>query len=340
MKAVVLKTYFTDLLRAVKSLKLEDSREVAEPKENQVRIKVRAATCNPSDLSFIRGIYGVKKETPVVPGFEGVGDVVATGSGEAAKSLKDQRVAFVANDELDGVWAQYAVADAGACMPVDPNIPDDQAAGMIVNPFTAYALIEQAEKSGSKAVVIDAAASQLAGMMRAIARQKGMRTINIVREDDQVQRLLFEDADFVLNMRDNDFYNKLYETIRKDEVKTALDAVSGGLTGMLVNAMPPASEVIVYGSLSESPVNNVDPRDLIYHQKVIRGFALGKWFTTKTQQEIGEILQFIQEMMVKKEIQFRIQKKVGLDRIHSALHEYIANMSDGKVILLPHHQEA
>lgn len=334
MKAVVLKTYFTDLLRAVKSLKIEE-RDITSPQKGQVLIKVHAATCNPSDLSFIRGVYGVKKDTPVVPGFEGVGEVVDAGGGEAAQNLKNKRVAFVANDDLDGTWAQYAVADAGACMPVSEHIPDEQAAGMIVNPFTAYALVEQAEKSGSKAIVIDAAASQLAGMMRAIAKQKSLRTINIVREDEQIKQLKFEDADYVLNMRDDDFYSQLYEITHKEEVYTAVDAVSGSLTGILVNAMPPASEVIVYGSLSESAVNNIDPRDLIYHQKSIRGFALGKWFREKSQQETGKILQYLQEMMVAGEIKYQVQHKVALDRMHSALHDYIANMSDGKVVILP-----
>lgn len=338
MKAIVLKTYFTDPLRAVKSLKIEE-RTTPTLKENQVLIRVKASICNPSDLAFIRGVYGIKKETPVVPGFEATGEVVETGSADAAKSLEGQRVAFAANDALDGTWAEFAVADAGACMPVSEHIPDEQAAGMIINPFTAYALIEHAQNNGSKAIVIDAAASQLAGMMRAIAKQKTMRTINIVREDSQVQQLLFEDADYALNMRDNDFYSKLYETVRKDDTYTALDAVGGGLTGVLVNAMPPSSQVIVYGSLSENSINNVDPRDLIYHEKVIRGFSLGKWFRSKTQEEIADILQFIQEMMVKGEIKYKIHKKVPLERVHPALHDYIANMSDGKIVFMPELRE-
>lgn len=63
MRAAVLKRYAT-------KLQIED---LALPTlgPNQVLLKMLYSTVNPSDAYFVSGIYGDKKELPVVPGFEG-----------------------------------------------------------------------------------------------------------------------------------------------------------------------------------------------------------------------------------------------------------------------------
>ena len=75
MTAVVLDSY-----TGVNALRIE-RRPVPQPGPNEVLVKVAATPINPSDLAFLAGLYGFKKPTPVVPGFEGSGIVVAVGSG-------------------------------------------------------------------------------------------------------------------------------------------------------------------------------------------------------------------------------------------------------------------
>jgi NADPH:quinone reductase-like Zn-dependent oxidoreductase len=41
-----------------------------------VLIKVDAATLNPSDMYFMRGMYAVKHAYPFTPGWEGAGTVI------------------------------------------------------------------------------------------------------------------------------------------------------------------------------------------------------------------------------------------------------------------------
>lgn len=57
-------------MKAVTILKYDESepqlelreKEVPTPKENEVRIKIHLSPINPSDLMFIRGLYGFKKK--------------------------------------------------------------------------------------------------------------------------------------------------------------------------------------------------------------------------------------------------------------------------------------
>src|SRR4051812_14523408 len=79
---------------------------VPKPAAGQVLVRVAAAPINPSDLMFVRGLYGVKKPLPAVPGFEGSGTVVAAGS-LAGRLLVGRRVGCVPNPATDGTWAEY-----------------------------------------------------------------------------------------------------------------------------------------------------------------------------------------------------------------------------------------
>jgi len=53
---------------------------VPRPGPGEVLVRVFASPINPSDLMFLRGLYGFKKPLPAIPGFEGSGAVVEAGT--------------------------------------------------------------------------------------------------------------------------------------------------------------------------------------------------------------------------------------------------------------------
>ena len=71
--------------------------EVPIPEKGKVLIKIESSPVNPSDNSFIRGIYSTKKTLPVIPGFEASGIVVATGDDFMSKRLLGKAVAYCLN---------------------------------------------------------------------------------------------------------------------------------------------------------------------------------------------------------------------------------------------------
>lgn len=58
--------------------------ELPEPGENQVLVKLLASGVCHTDLHAAEGDWPVKPEPPFVPGHEGVGEVVALGTGDLA----------------------------------------------------------------------------------------------------------------------------------------------------------------------------------------------------------------------------------------------------------------
>src|SRR4051794_39889914 len=112
MEAVEL-TAFTGLsgLRVV-------HRAVPKPGRQQVLIEVKAAGVNFAELELVKGRYPAGKQTPYIMGFEAAGVVVEVGS-EVSETRVGDRVAAIA---ASGGYAQYATAEAAACIPIPDNI--------------------------------------------------------------------------------------------------------------------------------------------------------------------------------------------------------------------------
>lgn len=75
----------------------------------------------------------------------------------------------------------------------------------------------------------------------------------------------------------DEWQTQLKALIRELGIKHAFDAVAGDLTGTLLGMMPPGGCVWVYGRLAPEPVGNIEPLDLIYRKKQLKGFMLMNW---------------------------------------------------------------
>ncbi|MCX7924432.1 MAG: zinc-binding dehydrogenase [Fimbriimonadales bacterium] len=327
MQAAVLHAYDG----APESLRIE-ARSVPKPERGQVLVKMSAAPINPSDLMFLKGLYGVQKPLPVVPGWEGAGRVVATGDDWLSRMLLGKRVACAAPNQRDGTWAEYMLTSATRCVPLNDAIPDEQGAMLIVNPLTAWALIDIARKDGKRAFVQTAAASALGRMLLRLSQRFGLEGIHIVRRAEQAELLRTMGARHVLNSETPDFDARLRELCRQLDARIAFEAVSGMLAARVLKAMPKGSRLILYGALSESPVM-ADPRDLIFEQKRIEGFWLADWLAGRSvlgQIRLGKQVQHALGDLLRSEI----AGKYPLREVHRALADYQASMTAGKRLIV------
>ncbi|MBL0935846.1 MAG: zinc-binding dehydrogenase [Rhizobiaceae bacterium] len=249
--------------------------EVPAPGPSQVLVKVALAAINPSDVMFLKGLYGQPRKKGRPAGFEGVGEVVAAGA--EAQGLIGKRVAFATGLSNWGSWADYAVAEGGACIPIIDGVRDEDAAAMIVNPLTALAMFGIVKDEGEKAFVVTAGASQLCKLMIAVAKDEGYRAIAIVRRDDQVEPLKAIGAAHVLNAESADFERRLAEVLGQEKPRIFLDAVTGPLAARVFHAMGKRARWIVYGRLDPETTPILEPGQMIFMHKRIEGFWLTEW---------------------------------------------------------------
>jgi NADPH:quinone reductase len=245
-------------------------------------IQVSAAAVNPSD-------YGTwarcrPEQCPVAMGNEGCGIVVKNGGGLVAKLRfpVGTKVAFVGLKNKQGAYSQYVTVNArgDAVFPIQDNVPVEDAAAFIVNPFTSLAILDSVKNvEHSNCFVHTAAASQLGQMLVRVAPSEGIEIINVVRREEQATLLHNIGAKHVVVENSDGSWKQQLKT-KIDELKAtvAFDAVAGSSSSDLLQALPEKGTVYVYGGLA-GKVQDIDPMDLIYKGKKLKGFFLRDWVT-------------------------------------------------------------
>jgi NADPH:quinone reductase-like Zn-dependent oxidoreductase len=303
------------------------------PGPGEVLIRMHAAPINPSDLMFVRGMYGFTKQLPVVPGFEGSGTVVAVGRGLAGAVLLGRRVACAAPDDGNGTWAEYMRTDVQRCIPLLPSVSSERGAMLIVNPLTAWALVDLARRGKHRAVVQTAAASALGKMIVRLAQRDNLPLINIVRREEQAAQLRAIGATHVLDSSRADFDEQLHNLCHILQATLALDAVAGEMTGRLLQAMPRGSRVTVYGALSEAPCQ-IHPIDPIFRGKSVDGFWLSDWFRGQNTLDVFRAGLSVQQLLGS-ELKSEVRACMPLEEGQRGLQLYANRMTEGKVLLMP-----
>ena len=333
-RAVVLEQFHDTLLDAINGLRVL-TRPLPPLKHGQVLVKIEAAPCNPSDLLLLQGKYGTLKSLPTVPGWEGAGTVIASGGGLLASWLHGKRVACALQGDRDGTWSEYFVAHADECIPIKATLPFDQAGSLIINPLTAIGLLETAKRGGHAAAVHTAGASQLGRMLIVLAAEQQFPLINVVRRDSQVELLKSLGAEHVLNLSAPTYATQLSKLCETLNATAGFEAIAGESTGTLLNAMPPESTVFLYGALSETACGNIDPVQLIFHNKSLSGFYLGNWLRRRNALATLRDARHVQRMMIDGRIQTTIRRRLALRDTVDGLREYVREMTNGKVVIAP-----
>ncbi|SLN71076.1 alcohol dehydrogenase catalytic domain-containing protein [Ruegeria meonggei] len=302
---------------------------VPQPGPGQVLIRLRTASVNPSDIHFIKGEYGQPRVQDTPAGFEGCGDVVATGAG--AEALNGLRVAFVAANA--GAWAEYVVTQAQMCIPLRPEISDEDGSAQIVNPLTAMAMVDIARGDGD-AFVVSAATSQLGKLMCSLGRDLGLKPIALVRRSDAVEALKELGAHEVLVATDPDVTQKFAALSKELKPRVFLDAVADQLSEQIFCAMPNGARWICYGKLSAELPKLTQTGQLIFMGKRIEGFWLTQWMTSTPPADQMRVVGEVQARFADGRWKTDVSERLALRDVVSNLADALKK-GDGKVIITP-----
>lgn len=249
-----------------------------QPGPGQVRVRMKRAPLNPSDMMVIRGQYGRLPTLPATPGFEGMGVIDAVGPGFLAKlrGLKRGRRVAVLHGE-GGSWAQEVVLSARNVVPIPDALPDDQAAAFFVNPATAIVMVNKVlQVPRGEWLLQTAAGSALGRMIIKLAKHQGFRTLNLIRRADGVDELKSLGADAVVVTSTEDVQARILAITEGKKVAYALDCVGGSMGLDAVRSLRADGRLLLYGTLSGEPIP-LNSRDILTGSKHIDGFWLSDW---------------------------------------------------------------
>ncbi|KAI9189481.1 hypothetical protein H9P43_000914 [Blastocladiella emersonii ATCC 22665] len=274
---------------------------------SKVHVRLLAAPVNPSDINAIQGRYPVdlapstlagSGERALLPGFEGVAEVVSVGDAAARETHADLASPIDASPYLApgdwvipaggnfGTWRRDAVVAPADLIRVVPaarrgKLSAAAAATLSVNPSTAYRMLRDfGELQPGDVVVQNAANSAVGQYVIQLAKLRGVRTVNLVRDrpefDALAAKLTALGADHVVRDGTGELRALLHSHRGEWTVKLALNAVGGKSATELTRALSAGGTMVSYGAMSREPIT-VPTASFIFNDLRLRGFWMSKW---------------------------------------------------------------
>jgi NADPH:quinone reductase-like Zn-dependent oxidoreductase len=160
-------------------------REVREPQSGEVRIGVRAAAVNPTDIG-LRTMGGGDLAPPWTPGMDAAGVVEAVGPDVERLRVGQEVMAAVAPRRPEGgAQAELIVVPAASVVPTPADATLEQAATLPMNGLTAMLGLELLGLSEGQWLLVSGGAGLLASYVIPIAAHRGIRVIADARADDE-----------------------------------------------------------------------------------------------------------------------------------------------------------
>ncbi|RMF13115.1 MAG: hypothetical protein D6761_11670, partial [Candidatus Dadabacteria bacterium] len=273
-------------------------------------------------------------EPPYILGGEGVGTVVATGSGLMARRLKGKRVAFAAGPP-QGSWAEYTAVDAKRAIPVPPAISDDQAAMFFVNPLSAVIMVTEVLRVRPGSWLLQtAAASALGKSVIRMSKQLGFRTINVVRRAQHVEPLRKLGADVVIDTSQQNLIDEVARVTGGAGVDYALDCVGGELAGDVLQTLTRGGHMCMFGTLSGQPVT-LPPRDLMMPVARLSGFFVPNWLAEQSPLTLLKVLRRVRRFFLAGVFEQPVDGVYPLDDVTASLEAASVPGRQGKILLAP-----
>ncbi|NEU13997.1 NAD(P)H-quinone oxidoreductase [Methylobacterium sp. BTF04] len=188
----------------------------------QVLIEVVAAGVNRPDIQQREGKYPPPKGATEIPGLEVAGRIVALGDGVDGLALGDEVCALT----ISGGYAEFAVAEAGQCLPRPAPLSLIEAAGIPETYFTVYStVIERGRLKAGETFLVHGGSSGIGSTAIQIARHHGARVFATAGSDAKCDFCRDLGADAAINYREADFVEEVKRLTDGNGVDVILDMV-------------------------------------------------------------------------------------------------------------------
>ena len=301
--------------------------ELPEPKPDEIVVKMSAAPINPADLNSIEGKYPIKAQLPAIPGMEGAGVVVEVGSGIKNLSVGTQ----VILPHSYGTWRETAVISRDRVVAVPGEMEPLQAAMLKVNPITAWRMLHDFVPLRPGDWVIQNAANSGAGQcVIQIARERGFKTVNVVRRAELIEELRSLGGDVVLADGEN-LREEVAAATGQTAIRLALNAVGGDNALRVARCLASDGTMVTYGAMSLQPLS-IPNGMLIFKNLRFTGFWVNKWYDAATAQEREETFAPLFDMAKRGLLRSKVEATYSLSEAKAAVAHASQSKRSGKIV--------
>lgn len=230
-----------------------------EPGEGEVVVEVARAGLNFADTHQRQNQYLAKAELPLTPGSE-----------IAGRTPDGRRVAAVLSS---GGYAQKVAVPRSALVPVPDDVSDDQAAGVLLQGLTAWALLRlSANVQSGESVVVQAAGGGTGTLAVQLAKRMGAGRVIALSSTPEKRELTERlGADASVDSRTEDLGAALLQANGGRQVDVVLEMSGGAAFDASLDVLAPFGRLVTFGIASREP-NTIKSQKLMRTSRAVIGF--------------------------------------------------------------------
>ncbi len=300
------------------------------PAEGEVLIRVEATPLRAADIYAMQGRASFVRPLPGLPGETGIGRIEEIGA-----EVRDWSPGDRAYLPRCGTWREYLTAPAADLYRAPRQGPAIELAQVNNNGITASALLQYAGTLRRGDWVIQSAATSNVGcFIVQLARDLGIRTVNLVRRAEAAEELRALGADVVLIDADG-LGRRVADATAGAPITLGFDMVGGVTTGHIAECLAEDGVIVVYGQTGSAPAQ-VPLGDMLFRNLTIRGFLTEPVLRKRgvTRAGIAGIYDDLAAAIIDGRLHQKIAAVYCFGEIQSALRHFLSGAA-GKIILVP-----
>ncbi|MCC6365076.1 MAG: NADPH:quinone oxidoreductase family protein [Bryobacterales bacterium] len=245
-----------------------------EVKEHEVRVQVRAAGVNFSDLLLVQGKYQAKPVFPFTPGAEAAGVVDAVGAGVNGVRVGDRVIAL----NSFGCFAEEVVCPEARILPIPDGMDFNVAAAMpVVYQSSWFGLVDRGQLKAGEWLLVHAGASGVGMSAIQIGKALGARVIATASTKEKLEFCRRQGAEAAISYADTGWVDEV-KRITGGGANVIYDPVGGDVFDLSMKCISPGGRLLVIGFTS-GRIPTVATNRLLLKNIAVAGAVWGSWTT-------------------------------------------------------------
>jgi putative PIG3 family NAD(P)H quinone oxidoreductase len=245
----------------------EARRPLPSTGDDQVLIRIRAAGVNRPEVLQRMGLYPPPPGATDIPGLECAGEIAAVGANVMSWKVGDRVCALLPG----GGYGEFAVVDAGACLPVPAGLSMEEAAALPETTFTVWAnVFDDAKLQANETLLVHGGTSGIGSTAIALAKGFGASVLATAGSAEKCAACLRLGADAAYNYKEDQWDTLIAERGGADVV---LDMAGGDFVARNLACLNPSGRHVSIAFL-RGPEATVNIFDIMRKQLRLSGSTM------------------------------------------------------------------
>jgi NADPH2:quinone reductase len=303
-------------------------REVSTPTEapsGHLLIEIEAAAINHGDKTFLARpatTAGLNTSRYDIWGASAAGTVLSAGP-EVPIGYVGRKVAvyrsLTPSAQTVGLWSERAVVPFTSCVILPEELSVIDYSGSLVNVITAHAFLETIAAEGHTGVIVTVGASATGLAVAALAREKQIPVLFLVRSQHAREQLRALHLEHMLVPSDDDFDTKFEQLAEEHKTTAVFDGVGGELITRIAPHLPRNSTVWFYGFLAGATPVSIPSLTFMAKNLTMKTFSNFNSATVRDTAKLREALGYLHTQIADPLFRTKAGKTFRFDQIREAM---------------------